>query len=147
MEKLALGCQWETIVAQNGIDLLFSHECDSVPTWLKCSSIGRATDNQSGVSMYYIREWLWNSPQHWFKNESIICSVFKMWRFLLIIICDWACKNRVCVLKYATSFDEAYLNIEMNYLDFLRSVVKPKKILLATNLENFVAIQIWIKNY
>jgi len=36
------------------------------------------------------------------------------------------------------SFDERYLNIEMQHLDSLNSVVKPNK--LSTNLENFVAI-------
>ena len=36
------------------------------------------------------------------------------------------------------SFDETYLNTEMEYLDSVSSVVKPNK--LSTNLENFVAV-------
>ena len=30
-----------------------------------------------------------------------------------ISICDWACENRACGLKYTMSFDETYLNTEM----------------------------------
>ena len=31
----------------------------------------------------------------------------------VIHICDWACENRACGLKYTMLFDEKYLNIEM----------------------------------
>ena len=41
------------------------------------------------------------------------------------------------------SFDETYLNTEMQYLDSVSSVVKPNK--LSTNLENFVAVPNWNK--
>ena len=58
-------------------------------------------------------------------------------------ICDRACENRACGLKYTVSFDETYLNTEMYYLDSESSVVKPNK--LSTNLENFVVVQYWNK--
>ena len=32
---------------------------------------------------------------------------------LLATICDRACENRACGLKYTMSFDETYLNIEI----------------------------------
>ena len=57
--------------------------------------------------------------------------------------CDRAWENRACGLKYTMSFDETYLNIEMQYLDSVSSVVKPNK--LSTNLENFVAVLYWNK--
>ena len=60
-----------------------------------------------------------------------------------IHICDRACENRACGLKYTMSFDETYLNTEMQYLDSVSSVVKPNK--LSTNLENFVAVPYWNK--
>ena len=68
-------------------------------------------------------------------------SAYKMYGLQKIYFtknCDRACKNRACGLKYTMSFDETYLNIEMQYLDFVNSVVKPNK--LSTNLENFVAV-------
>ena len=58
-------------------------------------------------------------------------------------ICDWACKNRACGLKYTMSFDETYLNTEMQYFDSVSSILKSNK--LSTNLENFVAIPYWNK--
>jgi len=53
-------------------------------------------------------------------------------------ICDRACENRACGLKYTMSFHETYLNTEMQYLDSVSSVVKPNK--SSTSLENFVAV-------
>ena len=41
------------------------------------------------------------------------------------------------------SFDETYLNTEMQYLDSVSSVAKPNK--LSTNLEDFVALSYWKK--
>ena len=41
------------------------------------------------------------------------------------------------------SFDEIYLNTEMQYLDSVSSVVKPNK--LSANLEKFVAVPFWDK--
>ena len=58
-------------------------------------------------------------------------------------ICDQACENRACGLKYTMSFNETYLNTEIYYLGSVRSVVKPNK--LSTNLENFVAVPSWNK--
>jgi len=43
------------------------------------------------------------------------------------------------------SVDETYLNIEMQYLDSVNSVVKPNK--LSTNLENFVSVPYRNKSY
>jgi len=43
------------------------------------------------------------------------------------------------------SFDETYLNTEMEYLDSVSSVVKPNK--LSTNFENFVAVPYCKKSY
>jgi len=63
--------------------------------------------------------------------------------FDLHAICDRACENRACGLKYTMSFDETYLNAEMYYLDSVSSVVKPSK--LSKNLENFVAEPYWNK--
>ena len=60
-----------------------------------------------------------------------------------VIICDRACENRACGLKYTMSFDETYLNTEMQYLDSVSSVVKSNK--LSTNLESFVAVPYWNK--
>ena len=59
--------------------------------------------------------------------------------------CNRACKNRAYGLNYTMSFDDTYLNFEMQYLDSVSSVVKPNK--LSTNLENFVAVPYWNKSY
>jgi len=55
-------------------------------------------------------------------------------------------KNRACGLKYTMSFDETYLNTEMQYLDSVSSVVKPNK--LAINKPKiFVAVPYWNKKF
>ena len=58
-------------------------------------------------------------------------------------ICDRACENRACGLKYTMSFDEKYLNTEKMYLDSVSSVVKPNK--LSTNCKSFVTLPHWNK--
>ena len=75
------------------------------------------------------------------RYKSIPNSVYHEPRnlnHLLFLKCDWACENRACGLKYTTSFDEAYLNTEMMYLDSVSSVVKPNKLL--TNCKIFVTL-------
>ena len=62
-----------------------------------------------------------------------------------LIKCDRACENRACGLKYTMSFDETFLNVEMQYLDSVSSAVKPNK--LSTNLGNLVAVSYWNKSY
>jgi len=62
-----------------------------------------------------------------------------------MIKCDRACENRACGLKYTMSFDETYLNTEMQYLDSVSSVLKPNK--LSTNLKNLWPYHIRIKSY
>ena len=48
-----------------------------------------------------------------------ITNVTEFWKINHFIghkairICDRACENRACGLKYTMSFDETYLNIEM----------------------------------
>ena len=44
--------------------------------------------------------------------------------------------------KYTMSFDETYINTEMQYLDSVSCFVKPNKL---TNSENFVAVPYWNK--
>jgi len=48
-----------------------------------------------------------------------------------VSICDRACENRACGLKYTMLFDETYLYTEVVYFDSVSSVVKPNK--LSTN--------------
>ena len=62
---------------------------------------------------------------------SIILLEFLAAVCSIVNICDQTCENRAFGLKYTMSFDETYLNTEIMYLEYVRSVVKPNK--LSTN--------------
>ena len=74
---------------------------------------------------------------------SLCPILFSNVAWIRVPICDRACENRACGLKYTMSFDEKYLYTEMVYLDSVTSVVKPNK--LSTNLQIFVAVPYWNK--
>ena len=77
-----------------------------------------------------------------YTNDTYI-FFYKYMKLAGRIICDRACENRACGLKYTMSFDERYLITEIKYLDSVSSVVKPNKLL--THLKIFVAIPYWNK--